>query len=69
MADRTAGFVHVLRRGLARAEQGKALSADEAAVLLQARGDDLERLLGVATQLRDLGWGRTITYSPKVFIR
>jgi FO synthase len=68
MADRTAGLAHALRRGLARAEQGKALSADEAAVLLRARGGDLERLLDVAATLRDLGWGQTVTYSRKVFI-
>ena len=48
MADRTAGLVHALRRGLARAEQGKALSADEAAVLLEARDADLDRLLRIA---------------------
>ena len=68
MADRTAGLVHALRRGLARAEQGKALSADEAAVLLEARDADLDRLLRIAGRLRDLGWGDTVTYSRKVFI-
>ena len=68
MADRTAGLVHALRRGLARAEQGKALSAGEAALLLEARDADLDRLLRIAGRLRDLGWGDTVTYSRKVFV-
>ena len=34
-----------LRRALARARDGKALDQGEAATLLYARGDDLERLL------------------------
>ena len=69
MADRTAGLVHALRRGLARAEQGKALSADEAAVLL--RGPRRRPGASAARsprRLRDLGWGDTVTYSRKVFI-
>ncbi len=59
---------HSLRRPLARAEQGKALSVDEAAALLAARGDDLERLMAVAARQRDLGWGDVVTYSRKVFV-
>ena len=59
---------HAVRRALARAEAGKSLAADDVAALLGARGEDLERLLGVATGIRALGWGRTVTYSPKVFI-
>jgi FO synthase len=57
-----------IRRALSRAEQGKALSVDEAAALLASRGDQLERLTAVATRLRDLGWGGDVTYSRKVFI-
>jgi FO synthase len=57
-----------LRRALARAEAGKALSVDEAEALLSARGDDLQRLMGLASRLRELGHGRTVTYSRKVFI-
>jgi FO synthase len=56
------------RRALARAEAGKPLSVDEVTALLAARGPDLDRLLARATRIRELGWGRTITYSPKVFI-
>jgi FO synthase len=59
---------HALRRALARADQGKALSEEEAAALMGARGHDLERLQSVAAHLRDLGAGDRITYSRKVFI-
>jgi FO synthase len=62
------GSAHARRRALARAEDGKTLSLDETAALLDARGDDLERLMGLAAGLRDLGWGDTVTYSRKVFI-
>jgi FO synthase len=62
-----------MRRALARARDGKALDAGEAEILLQARGDDLDRLLGYASRTRDAGLeaaGRPgiITYSRKVFI-
>jgi len=62
-----------LRRAVARARDGKSLDQAEAAVLLQARGDDLEALLGHAGRVRDSGLtaaGRpgVITYSRKVFI-
>ncbi len=56
------------RRALARAEAGKALSIDESEALIAARGEDLERLMAVASRLRELGHGTTITYSRKVFI-
>ncbi|MFY9588220.1 MAG: 7,8-didemethyl-8-hydroxy-5-deazariboflavin synthase, partial [Actinomycetota bacterium] len=59
---------HQLRRALRRADDGKVLSPDEAAALLAARGDDLERLLQIACRVRDAGVGRVVTYSPKVFI-
>ncbi|HUC21421.1 MAG TPA: bifunctional FO biosynthesis protein CofGH [Streptosporangiaceae bacterium] len=62
-----------IRRALARARDGKTLDPAEAAVLLQARGDDLTALLGYAARVRDSGLaaaGRSgvITYSRKVFI-
>jgi FO synthase len=64
---------NAMRRALRRVEQGVALDAGEAAVLLQARGDDLTRLSATAARLRDAGLeavGRpgVITYSRKVFI-
>lgn len=61
-------MTHALRRALARADQGKALSEGEAAALMGARGEDLVRLQSVAANLRDLGAGDRITYSRKVFI-
>ena len=40
-------------RALHRAEEGRTLKADEAAALLTATGDDLDRLLAVASGVRD----------------
>jgi FO synthase len=62
-----------MRRALARGRDGKALDADEATVLLQARDADLTTLLEYASRTRDNGLeaaGRpgVITYSRKVFI-
>jgi FO synthase len=59
---------HALRRALARAEAGKTLSVEEAAALLVVRGEALDELLALASHLRDLGHGTTITYSRKVFV-
>ncbi|WP_169986261.1 bifunctional FO biosynthesis protein CofGH [Microbispora sp. H10836] len=61
------------RRALARARDGKTLDLAEAAILLRARGDDLDALLAHASRVRDAGLeaaGRpgVITYSRKVFI-
>lgn len=62
-----------LRRALRRAENGASLDVTEAAVLLHARGEHLDRLLAAAGRLRDAHLadaGRTgiVTYSRKVFI-
>ncbi|WP_437098513.1 bifunctional FO biosynthesis protein CofGH [Streptomyces flavidovirens] len=62
-----------MRRALKRARDGVALDVAEAAVLLQARGDDLLDLAASAARVRDAGLdaaGRpgVITYSRKVFI-
>ena len=62
-----------MRRALHRAEGGVALDTTEAAVLLQARGDDLTRLAATAARVRDAGLAAArrpgiITYSRKVFI-
>ena len=46
--ERAPGMLSATRRALARARDGKALDLDEAAVLLSARGDDLERLCAAA---------------------
>ena len=61
-------LAHGLRRAMARARAGKALSPDETEALLSARGEPLEELMSVAARLRDLGHGRTVTYSRKVFV-
>ncbi|MGR8009996.1 bifunctional FO biosynthesis protein CofGH [Streptomyces hypolithicus] len=62
-----------MRRALRRARDGVALDVAEAAVLLQARGEDLVDLSASAARVRDAGLeavGRAgvITYSRKVFI-
>ena len=60
--------LHQLRRALVRADQGRTLSLDEVEALLEARGADLDRLVGIAGRLRDLGHGNVVTYSRKVFV-
>ena len=62
-----------VRRALARVERGAALDVGEAAALLAATGEDLDRLAMAAARVRDAGLvaaGRpgVVTYSPKVFI-
>ncbi|MEU5999612.1 MULTISPECIES: bifunctional FO biosynthesis protein CofGH [unclassified Streptomyces] len=64
---------NAMRRALKRARDGVALDTAEAAVLLQARGDDLKDVAASAARVRDAGLaavGRpgVITYSKKVFI-
>jgi FO synthase len=83
MSDTTTDEVLARRRprALHRAEEGRTLTRDEAASLLTSRGEDLDRLLTVASRVRDAapwyadgGWGRTpdgakrVTYSRKVFV-
>ncbi|RAJ58442.1 FO synthase subunit 1 /FO synthase subunit 2 [Streptomyces sp. PsTaAH-130] len=62
-----------MRRALKRARDGVALDIAEAAVLLQARGEDLTGLAASAARVRDAGLeqaGRpgVITYSKSVFV-
>jgi FO synthase len=59
---------HATRRALRRAADGKSLSLEESLALMEARGPALEALMEVAGSLRDLGHGRRITYSRKVFV-
>ncbi|MCH0542365.1 bifunctional FO biosynthesis protein CofGH [Streptomyces sp. MUM 203J] len=71
--DRSRPTENAMRRALRRARDGVALDAAEAAVLLQARGGDLDDLAASAARLRDAGLedaGRpgVITYSKSVFI-
>src|SRR5438270_9632112 len=60
--------IQLVRRALVRAEAGKSLSVHDLEALLGARGDALAELLEIASHLRDLGHGRTVTYSRKVFV-
>ncbi len=77
----TATLERLVPRALHRAEEGRSLRTDEVAALLIARGEDLTRLLDVASRVRDAApwyaegaWGRTaddtrrVTYSRKVFV-
>ncbi|MFD1148186.1 bifunctional FO biosynthesis protein CofGH [Saccharothrix hoggarensis] len=62
-----------MRRALRRAADGAVLDVTEAAVLLHARGDDLDALLDAAGRVRDahlLAEGRpgVVTYSRNAFI-
>ncbi|MDI3386546.1 bifunctional FO biosynthesis protein CofGH [Streptomyces sp. B-S-A8] len=62
-----------MRRALKRARDGVAIDVEEAAVLLQARGDDLEDLAASAARVRDAGLeaaGRpgVLTYSKSIFV-
>ncbi|MGA5818427.1 bifunctional FO biosynthesis protein CofGH [Kitasatospora sp. NPDC094028] len=64
---------NAMRRALRRARDGVALDLSEAAVLLQARDEDLRDLCASAARVRDAGLeaaGRpgVITYSKSVFI-
>ncbi len=74
-------LARLLSRALKRAEEGRTLTRPEATALLTARGEDLDRLCGIARAVRaaapwyrDGAWGRTedgrprVTYSRKVFI-
>jgi FO synthase len=61
-------LAHWVRRALSRARAGRSLSVDDVEALLAARGEQLDELMAIASSLRDLGHGKTITYSRKVFI-
>ena len=67
------GTAAALDDALARAAAGARLTVDDAETLLGARGDHLERVLELASALRDEGLARAgrpgvITYSRKVFL-
>ncbi|MBY8884845.1 bifunctional FO biosynthesis protein CofGH [Streptomyces sp. PTM05] len=64
---------NAMRRALGRVRSGVALDVSEAAVLLRARGEDLDALTRAAARVRDAGLddaGRpgVITYARNVFI-
>jgi 7,8-didemethyl-8-hydroxy-5-deazariboflavin synthase CofG subunit len=51
-----------------RALDGETISREAAYHLVSCDGDQLPALCGAAAKLRDRGKGRTVTFSPKVFI-
>ena len=51
-----------------RVRGGVSLSGDEVARLVDVNNDGLPDLCGAASELRDFGKGRLVTFSPKVFI-
>ena len=57
-----------LAAALAEAATGRALSDGEAWALAGADDDGLAAMLDAAGRMRDRGKGRTVTFSPKVFI-
>src|SRR5438094_6678885 len=56
-----------LREALSKPLAGEELTRDEAVALL-ATPELTAELLATANALRDRAWGRTITFSPKVFL-
>ncbi len=48
--------------------QGKMLSKEDAVLLSAVRGEEFSALLAAAAELRDRHKGKTITFSPKLFI-
>ncbi|MGU3293763.1 bifunctional FO biosynthesis protein CofGH [Williamsia sp. M5A3_1d] len=71
--DEPSPTASAMRRALRRVRDGATVNADEAAVLLAARGDDLADLCASAARVRDAGLvaagrERQVTYSRKVFI-
>jgi FO synthase len=53
---------------LSKALSGTALTRDDGARLIAARGSELSALMLAASAVRDQGKGRTVTYSRNVFI-
>ena len=62
------GLLPPLDELLSAASLGESIGESEAAALQAAGNGRLEELCEVAAELRDRGKGRTVTFSPKVFI-
>jgi len=62
------GRLPALSRVLDAAGRGESIGEQDAAALASAGNDRLGDLCAVAASLRDRGKGRTVTFSPKVFI-
>ena len=69
-ADLTAPAASIFRlsKGLSRAALGHPLGDDEAWALLDADEVALAEMREAAGMMRDIGKGRTVSFSPKVFI-
>ena len=64
----TNGMLPPLDEVLSAVAGGQAISEAEAMVFADAGDDRLDALCATAAQLRDQGKGKTVTFSPKVFI-
>jgi FO synthase len=58
----------MMRTAMKELVDGKAPTKEEAMRLAAARGDELAALLEAASELRDRHKGKTVTFSPKIFI-
>ena len=58
----------MVQRILEECRQGKPLSKGESLFLSSVKGGEFTALLEVASEVRDRYKGRTITFSPKIFI-
>lgn len=65
MQDRPAAEI---QGGLDRIQAGLPLTRTDALALARGRGAALPALFTAASRVRDSAWGRTVTYSRKVFI-
>ena len=62
------GLAHELRGVVASALNGAAPSAEDARRLVDCSPQELPYLCKAASEIRDVGRGRVVTFSPKVFI-
>ncbi len=68
LSRRSQGLRSAAAETLQLALDGRPLTVDDAVAMLAAEGPELAELLAVAGRVRDQLKGRTITYSPKVFL-
>jgi FO synthase len=59
---------HALQEALAKPLADEDLTRSEAIALLEGPEETFTALLAAAATRRDRAWGRTVTYSPKVFL-
>ena len=66
--DHPAAAANSIKSTLERLEDGHRLTQEDALALEAVQGHNFKRLMAVAAARRDTVWGRTLTYSRKVFI-